>query len=194
VEKIAVYASRRQLVRNALGCALFVVIGIWMMVSGPVLLGLAGAVLFGGVGLSFVFRLLKPKPMFELTPDGLRPWPGGLVPWQQVEDVGVGSVIRVDDVIGVRLFDYTAYILSVPRKLPLAYLFGIWTTGLSMGRAGQPDIPGLTRRQRHHVALLAWSRRRTGGLDLYWQHRMIAEPPESLVSQILAYRANALNV
>jgi hypothetical protein len=194
VETVAVYASRQQVTRNAIGCGVFVLIGVLMMVDGNLLLGLVCAIVFGLGLLACVPRLLQSKPVFELTPAGLRPQSGGVVPWQDVEDVAVGLMPRIGGVVGVRLSDYTAYVGSTPGRMPVAKLLDIWIAARLMPRSARPDISGLTRRQRNHVALLAWNRKRSGGLDLSWSSRMFEESPESLVSQILAYRTNVLNV
>jgi hypothetical protein len=195
VETVAVYASRRQLVRSAVVCGLFAVAGVWMVATGNVLVGLACLIFFGGMGISaYVPRLLNPKPLFELTPTGFRPLSGGVVPWQDIEDVGIGILPRAGGVVGLRLSDYTAYIQSAPAKMPSWKRLDAWTAARSMPHPAQLGTADLSGPQRNLVALLAWNRKKTGGLDMCWLHRFFSEPPESIASQILAYRATALNL
>jgi hypothetical protein len=193
METAAVYASRKQLMRSAVICGVFAVFAVWMIVGGQILVGLVGLIFFGGLGVSvYVSRLLNPKPLFELTPAGLRPLSGGVVPWKDIEDVAVGVLPRAGGVVGLRLSDYTAYIQSAPTKMPRWKKMDAWTAARLMPR--QLDTADLSRPQKNLVALLLWNRKKTGGLDITWLHRLFSETPESIVSQILTYRANALDL
>jgi hypothetical protein len=176
-------------------CGLFALVAVWMIATGNVLVGLVCLIFFGGVGLAaFVPRLMNPKPLFELTPAGLRPLSGGVVPWQDIEDVGIGILPRAGGVVGLRLSDYTTYVQSAPAKIPRWKRLDAWTAAKSMPSPVQLGTADLSGPQRNLVALLAWNRKKTEGLDMCWLQRLFSEPPESIASQILAYRATALNL
>jgi hypothetical protein len=66
-----------------------------------------------------------------------------------------------------------------------------------MAVISMPPVPRsehLTGQQRNLIALLAWNRKRTGGLDISWVQRQLPDPPETVVNQILTYRTNAMSL
>lgn len=158
--------------------------------DGHVITGCFVVVAFAGVSIVHVLRLLKRKPLYELTPEGFRPARGGTAPWRDIEDVGVGTVgsrgtgagrlVRPTGVVGIRLSDYQAYARSLPENLPGWRRFDTWMAARSMPPV--PPFGGLTVHQRDLVALMAWNRERTGGLDMSWLQRFMPAPPDMIVS------------
>jgi hypothetical protein len=205
MESVAVYASTKELRRNLIVSGLFVLVGVWMISDGQVaVLGVVAVVFFGATGIVFGARLRNPKPLFELTPAGLRPYTGGLVPWRDVEDVGIGALPRAGRVVGIRLSDYTAYVRSAPTDMRKWKRADAWAATRSMPRPSEVEMIGLaesggmgeepfTGAQKLLVGLLRWNRKQTGGLDMCWFHRLFSDPAETVVAQILDYRGRALN-
>jgi hypothetical protein len=127
--------------------------------------------------------------LFELTPGGLRPTIGGVVLWQDIEDVGSGMLGRAGQVIGVRLSTYSGYLRSLPANPPTKNARILSLTTRFVAQPAKDD-PTLNRLQKERVALLTWSRNKTGGLDIYWPQRLL---PETALTQIRAYQAAVLN-
>ncbi|HET6742775.1 MAG TPA: hypothetical protein VFH76_27735 [Kribbella sp.] len=176
-------------------------VAIWMTVDGHVVAGPFCLVIFGLAAVVFGRRLWADWTLFQLTPEGLRPHTGGIVPWRDVEVAGVGAGPRSLAVVGVRLSDYTAYVRSLPADRAQWKWAAIWTTTRIVSRPTPADLAGmsmnwalLTEKEKDLASLLIWNRKKYGGLDIVWVERMLPEPPEVVVGQILEYRANALNV
>lgn len=189
MDTVAVYANRNFQRLYVAACAIFALIGVLMFFGGHPVQGsfvfvvfVAGAVLQGS-------QLIRPKPLFELTPGGLRPTIGGVVPWQDIEDVGAGMLGRAGQVVGVRLSTYSGYLQSLPANPPTKNGRILSLTTRFVAQPAKDD-PTLNRLQKERVALLTWSRNKTGGLDIYWPQRLL---PETTLTQIRAYQAAVLN-
>ena len=190
METVAVYADRKALRRYFLIGVGFVVIGVVITFGGHPVVGPVCAVFFGAVATMYGMRYLNPKPLYELSPAGLRPWTGGLVPWRDVEDVGAGVLGRYP-IVGVRLSDYLPYVRSAVGDMPTWKRISDAITALmAFGRVR--GLENLSRAERNVVILLDWTRRKTAGLDLYWPARLLTGSPEELVNQIRTYRDEAL--
>jgi hypothetical protein len=201
VETIAVHAKRGELQRNLLIAGVFVVLGVWITVDGHVLAG-PFCVVFFGLGAIVYFRRMRADWMlFELTPEGLRPYIGGIVPWRDIEFAGVGVGPRSLAVVGIRLSDYTAYARSLPPGKAQWKWAAIWAKTRIVARPTPADLAGmsmnwarLTEKEKDLASLLVWNRKKYGGLDIFWVGRLLPDPPEVVVGQILEYRAKALKV
>jgi hypothetical protein len=191
MESVAFYGDRQQLRRNLVISLVFVVIAVFMIAGAQALVGLLVFVVFAAVAVLNGVRLRNPKPLLTLTEGGLRPRSGGLAPWHDIEDVGIGMLSRAG-VVGVRLSDYTAYVRSVELAPPWKRV-DAWFAAILMPRPPEGSLPNFTGSQKNLVALLAWNRKKTGGLDMCWPDRLLPKPSGSVVTQILEYRTNALN-
>jgi hypothetical protein len=210
METIAVFGDRKKFRRLLVTCAVFAVISVWMIATGQVLGGLACLIIFGGGGILFYLtRMRDPKPTFELSPAGLLPIGGGVVPWRDIEGVGVGQLARLGQVVGVRLSDYTAYVQSIPEDMEKWKKAVTW--GAARAVSGPPAFDRASPAEAANgeqagtangdlragpkgdlVALLLWNRKKTGGWDICWGHQFLSEPPQTIVNMILAYQAKAL--
>lgn len=90
------------------------------------------------------------------------------------------------------LSDYMAYVRSAPKQLPKWKRIDAWMAVRSMPPV--PQSEHLTGQQRNLIALLAWNRKTTGGLDISWVQRHFPDPPEMVVNQILTYGTNAMSL
>ncbi|MEU4197180.1 hypothetical protein AB0E69_35130 [Kribbella sp. NPDC026611] len=189
MDTIAVYANRKLQLLYTAGCALFALVGVVMFFDGRPVKGLLVLVAFAAGAVLTGSQLVRPKPLLELTPAGLRPTIGGVVPWQDVEDVGFGILTGASHVVGVRLSTYTGYLQSLPANPPTKNGRILSLATRFIAQPAQND-PTLNRLQKERVALLTWSRNKTGGLDIYWPKRLL---PDTTVAQIRAYQADVLN-
>jgi hypothetical protein len=186
---VAVYANRKLQLLYFAGCALFALLGVVMFFDGHPVKGIFVLVVFAAGAVLHGSQLIRPKPLFELTPGGLRPTIGGVVPWQDIEDVGSGILGRAGQVIGVRLSTYSGYLESLPANPPTKNGRILSLTTRFVPQPAKDDQT-LNRLQKERVALLTWSRKKTGGLDIYWPQRLLSE---TTVIQIRAYQAAVLN-
>ncbi len=88
-------ADRNAILAGA-GCAIFTIVGLWMIFSGEnILAGLLGVVFFGGGGLYAIPKMLRRKVTMVLTPKGIEQCyaeGSALIPWADVENVGIVSI------------------------------------------------------------------------------------------------------
>ncbi|MFG1910684.1 hypothetical protein [Kribbella sp. NPDC048928] len=179
---------------------MFVVLGVWITVDGHVLAGPFCVVVFG-LGAVVYFRRMRADGMlFELTPEGLRPSIGGIVPWRDIEVAGVGVGPRSLGVVGIRLSDYTAYARSLPPDKAQWKWAAIWAKTRIVARPTPADLAGmsmnwalLTEKEQDLAGLLIWNRKKYGGLDIFWVERMLPDPSQVVIGQILDYQAKVLS-
>jgi len=108
---------RPRVLRNAIltgiGCAIFSVAGLWMILSGEqILVGLLSLAFFGGGGLYAIPRMLRRTVSLELTREGIEwryPQGKAVVPWVDVESIGIVSLFS-NKMVGIRLRSYDRYL------------------------------------------------------------------------------------
>jgi hypothetical protein len=114
--------ARRNSVLLALGCLVFTLGGLWMIVEGEGkdnLAGLLCVVFFGGGGLYAVPKMLRRDVSMVLTPRGIEQhtlWGVAHVLWKDVERIGVVSQFG-NKMVGVRLSTYDNYLADMSPKL-----------------------------------------------------------------------------
>lgn len=197
METIAVHAKREELQRNIVIFVVVVVVAVAMTADGHVVAGPFCLAFAGPMALACVHRLRRGWTLFQLTPEGLRPYTGGIVPWRDIETVGAGVGPRSMAVVGIRLSDYTAYIRSVPAGK--AQWKWAATTRLVF-RPSQTDLAGLpmnwallTEKEKNLAGLLIWNRKKYDGLDIFWVERQLPDSSQVVIGQILEYQAKALD-
>jgi hypothetical protein len=95
----------------ALGCAAFAGIGLFMVFDDDArIIGLAGLVFFGIGGFAALPRLVRPA--LVLTPQGIELTSGGLIPWEDIQDVGIARMSRGTKALGIRLSRTDRYLAS----------------------------------------------------------------------------------
>jgi hypothetical protein len=187
MESVAVYANRTTQLLYAAVCIAGALIGVVMFFDNyPVKGGFVFVVFVLGAVLQGS-QLIRPRPLFELTPAGVRANIGGVVPWQDIEDVATGLVTRGGQVVGVRLSTYAGYLQSLPANPPTKNALILSLSTRFVAQPARHD-PTLNRLQKERVALLTWSRNRCG-LDIYWPQRLL---PDTTIAQIRDYQANVL--
>jgi hypothetical protein len=186
------------------GGVAFTALGVFMLVSGPSVVEVVGAVLcivfFGGGTVAFIVKLSRTTTALVLSPQGLHPMSGGLVPWEDYEGVGLGRVSGTL-VIGIRLRSYDSYIASLTpeqatvaaRAGTVARLFGAATRSLTgRGHAGSASLAKIPSSKEGLAGLLAWTRQ-TSGYDLTFSPMMFDRPAIQVVQAIAEYQAASLS-
>ncbi len=134
---------------------------------------------------------------------------GGLVPWEDVEAVGLGKLNSGTlTVVGIRLASYDAYLQSLPDQAKKESLAFGWL-GSAVGALTIPanfdassaaqavaegDLKGLVNwdllsvPRRDLAKQLLWARKQTGGYDLSWTGMNFAGRPATVVATIEDYR------
>ena len=104
----------------AVGYAAFTIFGVAMVVGGGIVtkvMGVIAILFFGGGGAVVLTRMLRDGgAALTLTPKGTGVAHGGLVPWQDIEAVGVGVVPggpRGVRAVGLRIRDPRRYAASL---------------------------------------------------------------------------------
>ncbi|MGW6281697.1 hypothetical protein [Kribbella sp. NPDC055071] len=187
METVAVYANRKLQLLYVVVCILVALIGVVMFFDDHPVTGTFGFVFFVLLAVLQGNQLIRPQPLFELTPAGLKPTIGGMAPWQDIEDVATGVLTQRAQVVGIRLSTYANYLQSLPANPPTKNAQILSLTTRFVAQPARHD-PTLNRLQKERVALLTWSRNRCG-LDIYWPKRLL---PETTIEQIRDYQANAL--
>jgi hypothetical protein len=192
--------SKSKLALTIAGCVAFTALGVFLLVSGPTVGEIIGAVLcialFGGGGVLFVAKLARTTETLTLTPSGLHPSSGGIVPWDDYDGVGLGRVSGTL-IIGIRLRSYDSYIASLtPAQAKLAAqagkagkLFGAVTRPV-IGRThpGTAALANIPSGEEGLAGLLAWSRETTG-YDLSFSPMLFDRPAEQVMQAIANYQA-----
>lgn len=94
---------------------LLVALGVLLLWAGSVLIGLLSIVFFGcGTVWVIVKTLQRGTSQLTLTREGIEPATGGLIPWRDVESVGV--VYRPTKMVVLRLHDHDGYLETLPRR------------------------------------------------------------------------------
>lgn len=197
---VRVPASIPKLLAVVLGCALFVGVLLYVLGSAPtpveVVVAVVGVAFFGLGGMWALARQLGTGHSLVLTPEGLRPVAGGLVPWQDIERVGVGTIARATTVIGLRLTSYDAYIASLSptqvrralRGQSTARSFGS-VVGSSRGARGAGASLANIPDARHGMAgALAWARDHSAGFDLSFSPLLFRGAAAQVAATIDRYR------
>jgi Protein of unknown function (DUF2982) len=131
VQRLEIRPSVRKNTRlMSLGCAAFVIAGIWMLFgSNPVgtrVWGVLAILFFGFPLFNVVPRMRRRVVTMVLTPDAMEQvFPEGTasIPWSDVEQVGVFSV-KGPAFVGIRLKSYKPYLDSMPSQLT-AYMLKV---------------------------------------------------------------------
>jgi hypothetical protein len=192
--------SKSKLALTIAGCLAFTAIAVFLLVSGPTVGEALGAVLcivfFGGGGVLFVAKLTRTTTTLTLTPAGLHPMSGGLVPWDDYDGVGLGRVSGAL-IIGIRLRSYDAFIASLtPTQIMRAAhagragkLFGAVTKPL-IGRSnpGTASLANIPEGTEGMAGLLAWSRD-TSGYELSFSSLLFDRPAAQVIQAIADYQA-----
>jgi Protein of unknown function (DUF2982) len=114
--------ARRNSVLLALGCLVFTLGGLWMIVEGEgkdTLAGLLGVVFFGGGGLYAVPKMLRRNVSMVLTRRGIEQhtlYGVAHILWKDTERIGVASLFG-NKVVGVRLSTYNNYLADMSPQL-----------------------------------------------------------------------------
>jgi hypothetical protein len=204
--------GRRNGLLIAIGSAIFLAAGLWMMQNGEEqfdsLWGL-GSVVFGALGLWASHRLWRRKTSMVLTPERfeqLTIYGAASVPWQDVEKIGSLSYLG-QKMLGVRLKTYDTYLGGMSQELA-----GAITTAMPFVRVAASAVslvPGsqlLTLWSRLDgvaepaealkdvgkvgdvAGMLAWSRK-TLGYDVVFGWADFDRPVAELVELLERYRA-----
>jgi hypothetical protein len=96
-----------------IGCAIFTLIGLWMLFSGEdVITGFLAVVFFGGGGLYAILKILHRPVSMVLTSEGIEQRyaeGSAYIPWSDVEKVGIFSIFA-NKIVGIRLNSYDSYL------------------------------------------------------------------------------------
>jgi len=192
--------SKSKIALTVAGCIAFTAVGIFMLVSGPTVVEAIAAVLcivfFGGGGAFAVVKLARTKTALTLTPAGLYPMSGGLVPWDDYAGVGLGRVSGAL-IIGIQLRSYDAYIASLtPAQAAVAMrvgkagkMFGaVAKPALGRSHAGAASLANIPSENAGLAGLLAWSRE-TSGYELSFSPVMFDRPAPQVVQAIADYQS-----
>jgi hypothetical protein len=192
--------SKSKLALTVAGCVAFVAAGVFMLTTGPTVLeaifSVLSIVFFGGGGVLLIVKLARTKSVLILTPAGLHPISGGLVPWDDYDGVGVSTVAGTT-IIGIRLRSYDSYIASLtPAQATLAAragragkLFGAVSSPL-IGRrhTGSEALANIPGDKEGLAGLLAWSRETSGGYDLSFSPMLFDRPAPQVMQAIADYQ------
>lgn len=200
METIAIHAKREELQRSIVIAGVVVVLGVWITFDGHVVAGPLCVVIFGPAAVVYFRRMRANWTLFELTPEGLRPSIGGIVPWRDIEVAGVGVGPRSVAVVGIRLSDYTAFARSLPPDKAQWKWAAIWARTRIIARPTPADLAGmsmnwalLTEKEKDLASILVWNRKKWGGLDIFWVARQLPGSSQVVIGQILDYQAKALS-
>lgn len=111
--------AKRNATLLGVGCALFAIAGLWMMFSGEEIFAGFLAMIFGGVGLYFIPRLLRRQVSIALTPENIElryPEGNAYIPWVDVDKVGAFSIFT-NKMVGIRLKSYDRYLNQMSPAL-----------------------------------------------------------------------------
>ncbi len=180
---------------TAAGCLGFTAMGLMMIASGEVLetlVGLLAVALFGGGGvLSGLFVARRGLSHLTLTPAGIEPATGGMLPWEDIEAVGTARV-ETTKLLGVRLKSYDRYLASVPpvqrvemeRHLRwFAKPMALATSGLGKRGLSQSFVRDVSSLE----TALRWSRAQTGW-DMTFSPVWLDRPLEEFIALLERYR------
>ncbi|MFE0510313.1 STM3941 family protein [Streptomyces sp. NPDC058964] len=156
--------SVRRALLVALGSAVFVALGIWMLIGHSTLKAtLTGAVavpFFGLCGCVAIGRLARRRPELELTGDGLTHAMLGPIAWAEIAAVGIREIkVRSSSqrVIELVLHDPGAYLARAPRFARIAGKANL-RLGYSPATIAATTLPVgvdevLEAMRRHHPSL-----------------------------------------
>ncbi|HEV7950004.1 MAG TPA: STM3941 family protein [Glaciihabitans sp.] len=182
-------------------CVAFVAVAVGMLASSPTFfqafIAVFGIAFFGVGGLWALAKVAREQTGLRLSPDGLHPISGGVIPWADVEHVGSGKTAGTT-IIGIRLRSYNAYVASLtPAQISLALRastvakrFGAVTAPFSRGqRGGFEALASLPHTKEGVAAQLWWSRTQTGGFDVSFSPLLFKGGAPRVVSAITEYQA-----
>lgn len=112
----------KRIILTGMGCAIFVVASVFTIFQGGFVSTLGGALgffLFGIAGAWGIKRLLQYRKILILTEAGIAFGAGGMIPWGDLEEVGVGYIgdgSGKTKVFGIRLKSYDNFIRSLPPE------------------------------------------------------------------------------
>jgi hypothetical protein len=193
--------SKGKLALTVIGCAAFVAVAVAMLVSGvtpfEAFIAVVGILFFGGGGGWMLWKLARAKTVLVLSPGGVHPISGGLIPWQDIEGVGMGRTSGTA-IIGIRLNSYDRYVASLtPAETALAVrtaragkAFGSVTAPF-LGRrgTGAASLTEIPSSGGDVAALLEWARNNSGGFDISFSPMLFDRPGPQVVEAIAAYHS-----
>jgi hypothetical protein len=132
-ERIEIRPPKLMKVARFLALEVFLVPAcVYAMLSGDRieirLFGLIGVAFFGLGGLCALYMMLSRTWSFALTDEGIQingnslGYKGSLIPWQDVEQVGIASV-RGQKMVGIRLGSYERFLQS--RRVSASHDYGV---------------------------------------------------------------------
>ena len=193
-------SSKLKLALVSAGCGLFAAGGFFVLASGPAPSDAFWAVItilfFGVGGLWMLVKLRRVKAVLVLTPDGIHPVSGGLIPWADVEAVGTCRVSGTK-LVGIRLSRYNSYIASLtPQQVSLALhtgkaarMFGVVAPLMGPDGAEALELAGMPRASEGIAGQLAWARHQADGYDLTFSPLLFDRRAARVVEEINGYRA-----
>lgn len=112
--------AKKNAILVAICCALFSILGLWMVFSGKgVFAGLLTIVFFGGGGFYAIPKMLRRQVSMALTPEGIEQRyaeGNAYIPWTDVEKVGIISMFS-NKMVGIRLKSYDRYLERMSPSL-----------------------------------------------------------------------------
>lgn len=199
-------ASRKGQAVLVLGCAAFVVIGVFLLLDGgwaAKLAGLASVLFFGICGGYAVWKSLRDPALLTLTPEGIRVHSGGFLPWEDFEAAGMGRVPGAPggtSVLGIRMTSTERYAASfTPEQLRRARgsakagrLAGasLPSAGIFVDRRGADSLRSLPQHDLREM--LQWNRELTGW-DVSFSPLLLHGGAAAALSKIRAYHQAVLD-
>jgi hypothetical protein len=185
--------------RVVLGALVFTALGVWLIISGGLMETVAGLLLVvffgGGTVLATLVVARRGLVMLTLTPAGIEVR-GGLVPWGDIEAIGVARANT--DLLGIRLSRYDRYLASMTpsdRADDERYLRWFFRplAAVTMVLGRRRLLGGFVREVSSLESGLRWSRQATGW-DMTFSPTALDRPLDQFIDFIEDYRrrANAL--
>lgn len=184
-------------------CAIFSIVGLALIFSGEIKLGLLTLLFFGGGGIYAIPKLLKRKVSMVLSDNGIElfyPQGSAFIPWADVEQCGIVRVFSTK-LVGIRLRSYDRYLKKMSpglaaflvKSLPFLKLFakqvssvdatgwvGLWLEAEGKSLKSFGDVGNLAQ-------ALMWARENYG-YDLAFAWSELDRPPDKFVSLLEEYR------
>ena len=168
--------TKRNIILLTIGCSIFVIAGLLLITTGDVksiFVGLLSITFFGGIGLVGIPKLSRRSISVVLTHDNLQqitPFGTSIVPWQDVESIGVAKIHR-HKMVGIRLITYDNYIKntspelaeSTNKKLPYLKVLAFGTSLLGSSAGNMKSLGQVG----NLVELMLWNRQNCG-YDIYF--------------------------
>ena len=110
-DHIEIPLSKKKMTLLLIGCIVFVLLGLWMVIARPsgsgflfgnpvisLIVGMVAVLFFGMIGVSIFRKFSEKKPGLVINREGIADHSSGvsagLIPWSDIEDVRVSQVMN----------------------------------------------------------------------------------------------------